>query len=93
MSKHKNYCPGYSGTLQELAKEINAMTHESRAELFQYLHQLAEKQTKDEETLGRDFYITGLKGVESGLQRVVIGELECWEVCQPYTEIEKRDTK
>ena len=90
MAKHKDYCPGYYGTPEEHAREVMNMTHQARREFFENCYLLAEEQRQQEERLKRPEYVEGLKQVESGLKELVFGEIECWEVCKPHTEVEKR---
>lgn len=90
MTKHKNYCPGYNGTLDELAAEIIAMTHEARADLYERLYQKTVKQRRREESLGREKYVHQLKVAEEGLKALIDGEIGCWKICKPHTEVEKR---
>ena len=90
MAKHKNYCPGYNGTPDELATEITAMTHEAQAELYDRLYTKKVKQRRREESLGREKYVRQLRVAEEGLKTLIDGELGSWEICKKHTEVEKR---
>ena len=86
-SKHPDHCPNYRGSLKSLAHEINDMAHNSRGELFGYLHELSKKQTSVKQERDKVSYVEGLTNVQEGLQQIVSGESKCWEVCEPHTEI------
>jgi hypothetical protein len=90
MAKHKDYCPGYRGTLDELAREIVDMTHEARADLLLRIYRGTMSQRRREESLEREDYVTRLRTVEEGLVTAIEGETACWKICKPHTEIEKR---
>jgi rubrerythrin len=90
MAKHKDYCPGYKGTLHELAAEIIDMSHEARKELYEILHRKTVEQRRREESLGKENYVTQLRIVEEGLVTAIEGETACWKICKPHTEVERR---
>ncbi len=91
MSKHKDYCPSFKGSLEQQAEEIDSMTHEAKSKLFGKLYELSKLREQQELTLGRHRYYEALaKQVNPGLKTLVDGENNCWRICRKYTEIESR---
>lgn len=87
---HKDYCPRFSGDLDDLAYEINQMTHESRAKLYDRLAYLADIGEIAERHKKRPRYAGQLKGIMKTLRKLEHAELECWAICEPRTEVESR---
>ena len=92
-SSHKNYCENYNGTLDELAVDVGAMTHQARAEFFKSLASYVSNQQINDSKRGRIKYAAILQEIAIMLENIAESESRAWNICQSRTKVVSKDRR